>query len=552
MDIINKIDKLTGALNGYADDSLMHELAVLKQKILERKLYVVVVGLFKRGKSTLINSLLDAAILPSSVTPVTALITIVEYGEKAAATVWFNNNTSTTIAAGEIDEYVTEEKNPGNIRNVEYVHLSYPAPLLQYISLVDSPGLGSAYEHNTMATLSFIPRIDAALFLLSADIPVSKIDLELLEELQKHVQKIIFVFNKADLLQKEDAKKLIDHNKAVLSGQLKVPAEVLQFYIVSAMRPEEENFLRFKSKLQSIGENEKEHLLQASSLHQLQLLHQKGLLQLQFVADAYMLPIKELEERSSQIAASVKLMEEQEDEFESIIAGKIKMLQQTINEDVNSERLRLHEKVMSMINTLPGTGQDSLQQSTQSINTIILMSFNKTKEEWELKAKEHFSTLLEQYCRRSQSFLHELNANLSAFLGQNIELLSQQFDLNAYSSFYLTLDSGLPPVILSSSLWYRLMPFNTRQKIIRGRWRRHYTEVITRNAASILYDLNYKIQESFRRFKHDLSNKVNDVLSNMEQKIQDVIDIKKKTAMQSRDIINDIHNRINEVKNCIE
>ena len=47
------------------------------------------------------------------------------------------------------------------------------------------------------------------------------IDLDLLEEIQKTVTKIIFVFNKADLVGEEDLQKLILHNKNVL-------AEILQ------------------------------------------------------------------------------------------------------------------------------------------------------------------------------------------------------------------------------------------------------------------------------------------------------------------------------------
>lgn len=83
MDLLLKIEDLTHIINGYADDSLKNEITTLRDKVLEKKLYVVVVGLFKRGKSTLINSLLEKKILPSSVTPVTALITIVNIMKSA-------------------------------------------------------------------------------------------------------------------------------------------------------------------------------------------------------------------------------------------------------------------------------------------------------------------------------------------------------------------------------------------------------------------------------------------------------------------------------------
>ena len=379
MDIISKIDELTQIADGYADALLLKELSELKQKFLERKLYVVVVGLFKRGKSTLINSLLNANILPSSVTPVTALITIVEYGDTPSAKVLFDNNVSKNISAGEIDEYVTEEKNPENEKHVQYVHLFQPSPILHQISLVDSPGLGSAYEHNTAATLSFIPRIDAALFLLSADIPVSKIDIELLTELRQHVAKIIFVFNKADLLSETDMDKLVKHNKTILSRELKMPEKDIPFYIVSSLQRDNENFLSLTERLRSLGQHEKEELLQASSLHQIQLLTQKTLLQLKFISDAYRLPIHELEERQKQISTSIGLMQEQKGEFESIITGKIKILQQTINENVNATRLKIDEKVKGIIESITDIEESSLHHLQQEIQNRIIIILKVTR-----------------------------------------------------------------------------------------------------------------------------------------------------------------------------
>ena len=89
MNLLLKIEELTNIINGYGDDSLKNEITALREKFVENKLYVVVVGLFKRGKSTLINTLLEKNILPSSVTPVTAVITIVEYHEKSGVNVCF-------------------------------------------------------------------------------------------------------------------------------------------------------------------------------------------------------------------------------------------------------------------------------------------------------------------------------------------------------------------------------------------------------------------------------------------------------------------------------
>ena len=499
----------------------------------------------------MINSLLEKNILPSSVTPVTALITIVEYNEKPGAMVCFIDGQTKDIEMNLVEEYVTEDKNPDNKKKVSYVRIFENTEILKYVSLVDSPGLGSAYEHNTQATLAFIPRIDAALFLLSADIPVSTIDLKLLEELQQHVTKIIFVFNKADLLNEEDLQKLVKHNKVILSKALQQNEADINFHIVSSIHAGNNSFKLLKNELQSIGKNEKEALLQSSSSHQLQLLWRQAELQLQFIADAYLLPLNELENRSRKLAASIKLMNEQKDEFESIITGKIKLLQQSVNADVNEQSNLLQTKVTDIIASLIETNSPALQGLQKQLDEIILTKFEHIKNEWEQKAKEYFKNLLVQYSQRSQSFLHELSANLSAHLGQSMELFSEQFDLNAYTSFYLSLDSGLSAAGNSLSFIDKLFPSSFQRKKIHAKWQQHYREIIIRNTASIMYDLTYKIQESFRKFNYDLNRKMNDVLMNMEKNIKEVIANKTKTELQNEDVINDITARLFRLKNNI-
>ncbi len=123
MNLLSKIEELSDIINGYCDDSLKNDLIALKDKVAQNKLYVVVVGLFKRGKSTLINSLLEKNILPSSVTPVTALITIVEFSEKPSAQVYFTNGQVKNIEIESVEEYVAEEKNPDNQKKVNYVRI---------------------------------------------------------------------------------------------------------------------------------------------------------------------------------------------------------------------------------------------------------------------------------------------------------------------------------------------------------------------------------------------------------------------------------------------
>ena len=70
--------------------SHLAQLPELKGPKLQRLIYklrtnrfnLVVLGAFKRGKSTLINALLGEAVLPTAIVPLTSVVTILGYGEQ--------------------------------------------------------------------------------------------------------------------------------------------------------------------------------------------------------------------------------------------------------------------------------------------------------------------------------------------------------------------------------------------------------------------------------------------------------------------------------------
>ena len=63
----------------------------LREKIETNIFNLVVVGQFKRGKTSLINSLLGDDILPVAVVPLTSIVTILKYGETLRIKVYFND-----------------------------------------------------------------------------------------------------------------------------------------------------------------------------------------------------------------------------------------------------------------------------------------------------------------------------------------------------------------------------------------------------------------------------------------------------------------------------
>jgi GTPase SAR1 family protein len=161
---------------------------------------VSVVGEFKRGKSTLINALVGDEVLPTGVLPLTAVATELVFGEPGAFVVHLDG-TILAIEPPDVVEYVTEDRNPHNEREVARVEIRGHWPLLEPgVVLVDTPGVGSIHIHNTEAARAALLDSDGTVLVLSADAPFSEQERDLARTLAERSAPTFFVLNKADHL----------------------------------------------------------------------------------------------------------------------------------------------------------------------------------------------------------------------------------------------------------------------------------------------------------------------------------------------------------------
>src|ERR1700691_4322038 len=114
-------DALTSALDelaGLADESDTAVLTALRERLGAARLRVLVVGEAKRGKSTLVNALLRREVLPTGVTPLTAVPTTVMQGTDEGLDVTFTDGRTEHHALSALEDLGTERGNPGNSRRV--------------------------------------------------------------------------------------------------------------------------------------------------------------------------------------------------------------------------------------------------------------------------------------------------------------------------------------------------------------------------------------------------------------------------------------------------
>lgn len=242
-DMLNRIAALAEEL-GLA--TLRPQIAACHQLLEQGNgLEVAVFGRFKAGKSSFLNHLAGRAVLPIGVVPLTAVITRLRPGPRDRARVQFLDGREQEIALADVPLYVTEHENPHNQRQVATVAIELPE-LQPYAPLefVDTPGLGSAFGHNTEAALNWVPHVAVALVAVSSDAPLSERDLALLDELRRHTPKMALLLTKADLLTESQRAEV----RAFVAAQLRERwshAPPIFFY---SIRPEH---ARLKATLQA-------------------------------------------------------------------------------------------------------------------------------------------------------------------------------------------------------------------------------------------------------------------------------------------------------------
>ena len=160
------------------------DLDTLNQSIrqIDDLFLLVIVGEFNAGKSSFINALLGEHLLQEGVTPTTTQINIIRYSDQ----------------------------NQETLSDKNILVIGAPIPILNEISIVDTPGTNAVIRKHEEITSQFVPRSDLVLFVTSADRPLSESERAFLQQIRDWGKKLVIVLNKIDLLQNDEEVKQVE------------------------------------------------------------------------------------------------------------------------------------------------------------------------------------------------------------------------------------------------------------------------------------------------------------------------------------------------------
>ncbi len=176
------------------------DIDALRRRELTRPSFAVV-GETKRGKSSLVNALIGVPNL-SPVDAAVATAAYLEFSHSAqhgARAHIPGQDQPVPLSLTDLRDWGTVlGRLPEGIRPPRRIEVLHSAPLLQYLTLTDTPGVGGLDSLHVEIALDAVDRATALLFVVDASSPFSQPELSFLIEASKRVNFVVFALTKVD------------------------------------------------------------------------------------------------------------------------------------------------------------------------------------------------------------------------------------------------------------------------------------------------------------------------------------------------------------------
>lgn len=275
--LLEKIDKISSEMSSHNDLTHAQKLNELNSKLTVGQLTIALCGHFSAGKSTLLNTLCGAKLLPSSPIPTSANVVTIAYGEQSKAVVEVSGSDGIRfdeVAIDQLDQYCKDGEAYVSVQ------LQYPSPLLKSgVILLDTPGIDSTDAAHKLATESALHMADVVFYVMDYNHVQSEINFSFAKELREWGKPLYFIVNQIDKHREEEL-SFEQYGQSVYDAFLAWHLEPAGIIYLSLRQPDHphhqwESLVRLIADLQT----QQQHLTQYSVWSSLEHMTQSFLAQ---------------------------------------------------------------------------------------------------------------------------------------------------------------------------------------------------------------------------------------------------------------------------------
>ena len=504
---------------------VISRLEALLARLREQRLQLAVLGQFKRGKSTFLNALMGAPILPMAVTPLTAIPTFIHPGE--------NYHLRTIGLSGETDDIpalnvealqsllqarVTEEGNPHNRLNLARVEVTVPAALAESgITLIDTPGVGSTYRHNTETAQGILPECDAALFVVSPDPPITESELEFLSLVRATAPRIVLVLNKMDILEEADKAAAIAFLRRVAANMAGLAEAPL--FCISARRALRAKMADDRESLTASGLPELEDYLETFIAKEKAVTLERavsrkaaalvGELRFETESDlaALRMPLEQLSGRLAQFEQAVPRFDAERQASGDLIAGDRKRILAALDADAEQLRQRVQVAFDAEIASSLESGRsesDIAGQLGEKIPALFQQEFGGC----EAKVRQRFNQTMSSHQARAEELIVHVRRTAADLLAIPYAAPAPEEVFELKKLPYWVSQARETLRVVPPGAADRLLPAAIRGQRAKARLSHEAGDVIRRNVENLRWSLRQNLEDGFRSFEARLDEQL--------------------------------------------
>jgi GTP-binding protein EngB required for normal cell division len=523
---------------------LAARLGALRERLLGERLQLAVLGQFKRGKSTFINALLGTPILPVAVVPLTAVAIFISWGAEPVARVFFKggqrpeelHHDEPQAIQEFLSRFVAEDRNPKNRLGVSRVELRYPASILaKGTVLIDTPGVGSSHQHNTESALRVLPECDAAIFIVSADPPITEIDY--LQRIKVKATRIFYVLNKMDYLEPGERKVALDFLRKVLTERslLEPSADIFGISAHEALNAKQSQD-RDRLKASGIGAVE-DHLLHYIATEKNRALDQAVRAKatdilFEAVADAELrtqtlrLPIKTLTGKARAFEKALQAIEEQRLTMRDLLGGDKRRLMEALEKRIGEIREEVSAELSQVVEqSLAGDNPGEWERKARAALSPVLQTFFERERD---RLSEEFAAETTKVLALHQKRLDGLVDSVRRTAAEIFDVsFASQHEQDTFAlgedPYWMTESIKVTLVPDAGRVIDHLVPLGVRRARLQARIMQQANDLVIRNAENLRWAIRRGIDDTMLQAGEHLEDRLNHAIAATKGVIEDAL-----------------------------
>jgi signal recognition particle receptor subunit beta len=496
------LDRLAELAEWRGDRAGAERLRAARERLGSGRLNLAVLGEFKRGKSTLINRLLGAPVLPVGVVPMTSLPILVEHGPRPEVAIELASGERLRLGPEVLREYATESGNPLNRRRVTRVVVRHPAPILAAgVVLVDTPGIGSAHDHNTEVAHRALAEADAAVFVLSVDSPASRAELDFLRSVRERVGRLIFVLNKADLVSAPELEEAAQFVRRTLGSSSDGPPTDL--FPLSA-REGDAGLAAFRSHLESALAGGRAQLLleRMRGLGREALAEERRMVALQ--RSAMRLSTEEARQRTEGLDTLLGEVRRAAIEVEQLLHSDVQRLVPRVAQPAIEEFRGAALGTLAALVRERAAAGGSPRQLQAEIGERLTALVREWMGRIEGEVARALETVAERHSQRANRMLAAASAQIAALFEVDLAPVSLGEEMGAASSRLVLLDHQPLALEAAASGLRQLAPGRLGRRLVEREALSRMEGAVDRHCGRLRYDVARRLARKESEWRHKL------------------------------------------------